>query len=240
MKISPLILVHVFGAVIGLLAGALSMILRKGTDWHRVAGQIFTVSMVAMTTSAVYVALFERPNIVNVIAGTLTFYLVITGWMAGRRREMKVSPFDAGALIFGVIATVTAMSSGVAAANAPKGTLDGFPAPGFFIFGTVALLFTIGDVRLLVRGGIAGTKRLARHLWRVGVAYLITLLSFFPGQARLFPPEWRKSILPYLPVILFVIAMIYWIVRVRRLNRRRAALRPELRAAVGVSATLPP
>ncbi len=56
---------------------------------------------------------------------------------------------------------------GLEVANSQTGSKDGYPAGAYFIFGSVALLFAAGDVRMLVRGGISGAQRIARHLWRM-------------------------------------------------------------------------
>src|ERR1700754_4971441 len=84
---STLLLLHICCATIGLLSGFLSMALRKGSSPHRIAGNMFFVSMLLMSSSAVYMAAFLKPNMINVIAGLLTFYLVGTGWWAGKRRD---------------------------------------------------------------------------------------------------------------------------------------------------------
>ena len=42
----------------------------------------------------------------------------------------------------------------------------GIPAPVFFMFAAVALLATVGDLRLMRARRIQGPRRLARHLWR--------------------------------------------------------------------------
>jgi hypothetical protein len=44
---------------------------------------------------------------------------------------------------------------------------DGVPVGMIFFMGSVMLLAAAGDVRMLVRGGVFGTKRIARHLWRM-------------------------------------------------------------------------
>jgi hypothetical protein len=61
--------------------------------------------------------------------------------------------------------------SGLQAAYAPEGSKHDDPTAPYFVFGSVALLSASGDVRMLVRGGIFGTKRIVRHLWRVSFAF---------------------------------------------------------------------
>jgi hypothetical protein len=90
-----------------------------------------------------------------------------------------------------------------------------YPPWSYFIFGSVAALAFAGDVRMLVRGGVAGTKRLARHLWRMCFALFIAAASIFLARQQLFPALLQKTgalvFLSFLPLILLV----FWMLRVR-------------------------
>ncbi len=72
------------------------------------------------------------------------------------------------------------------------------------------------------RGGVAGVRRIARHLWRMSFALLFTALSFYPGQARLFPTWLRETNLLFVPSLLLVGAMVFYLIRfrTRRLAQR--------------------
>jgi hypothetical protein len=96
-----------------------------------------------------------------------------------------------------------------------SGRIDGFPPMMFFMFGGVALLGTLLDLRMLVRGGIAGVQRTTRHLWRMCLAMLIATMSFFIGQAKYFPLAVRQSGVLKVPVLLVLAALLYWLVRIR-------------------------
>lgn len=223
MLYSTLVLFHIAAAVVGLLSGAMSMLLRKGSDLHRAAGTVFFVSMLCMSGAGAYLAAFVKPNGGNVMGGTLTFYLVATGWKAAHRRERGVDAFDYVALlaILGVAAGGAAL--GLAAASSSTGRKFGYPPSLYFIFGSIALLFAASDVRMLIHGGVTGARRLARHLWRMCLALLIALLSFYPSRESLFSAAIRESRVMYLPHLLLAGAVIYWMVRLSR--RKRAESR---------------
>jgi len=85
--------------------------------------------------------------------------------------------------------------------------------------------------RMLVRGGVLGAKRIARHLWRMCFGLFIAAGSFFLGPSNrplrllsavglgqhLSPTLFSTSlylILTILPLIL----LIFWLVRVRFTN----------------------
>jgi hypothetical protein len=90
--------------------------------------------------------------------------------------------------------------------------------------GSVMLLASVGDLRMLLRGSIAGTQRVARHLWRMCFGWFIATGSFFLGQQQVFPAAIRKTNLLIVPAILPLILLVFWLIRVRFTNayRRRA------------------
>ena len=231
---SVLILIHICTATIGLLSGFLSMALRKGSGLHRAAGTVFFVSMLMMSASAAYLAAFLKPNAMNVVVGLLTFYLVSTGWWAGKRRDGAPGRFELIAMLFAAAVGIGGIAVGVDVANSVSKSRNGYPAAMFFVFGSIALLCAVSDVRMFVRRGLAGTRRMARHLWRMSFALLIATLSFFPGQARNLPESFRETSLTYVPHILLAASMIYWMIRIRikkRVRRRAAESEPPIQLA---------
>jgi hypothetical protein len=199
---------------VALLSGFMAMAFRKGSGLHAAAGNVFFVSMLSMAGLGAFMATFLRPNNGNVMGGSLAIYVVSTGWMAGKRRERKVGIFDWSALLFALAIATAGATWGLQAATSPTGLKDGYPPAMYFVFATVALLFVASDVRLLVRGGVSGSKRIARHLWRMCFALLFATLSFYPGQAKLFPKWLKDTNLLLVPAVLLVGAMFLWLYRV--------------------------
>lgn len=211
---------HVVGAVVGLLSGMLAMLFRKGSGLHGAAGSIFFGSMVVMSLSAVWVATFVHSVGVNVVAGTLTFYLVLTAWWASKRRDGRARRSDAVALVYVAAVAAGSLAAGVGAVLNPASRNREVPTPAYFIFGLVAACFAIADVRMLRRGGYPGVRRIARHLWRMGLALMIALLSLYPGRPRVFPQSWRASNLLLVPHVLVFGALLFSLAR--RRQRRKA------------------
>jgi len=143
----------------------------------------------------------------NVLFGVFTLYLVATAWLTVRRKEGDVGPLEWGLLVVGLAEGAGFFILGWETAHSATGSVDGYPA-AFFIFGSDALLCATGDVRMLVRRGISGAPRMARHLWRMCFALFIAVGSFFLGtsgdpvlrqtglRARLFTTEVRQTHLP--------------------------------------------
>jgi hypothetical protein len=93
-------------------------------------------------------------------------------------------------------------------------SLCDFPVAPYFVFGSVVLRSAAGDVRLLRRGGVSRIKRIVRHLWRMSVAFFIVAASFFLGQQKVMPAYMRGSRLLFVPPLVILVVLIYWLCRV--------------------------
>jgi len=233
MSFSPVLIFHISAGTLGLVSGAAAMSFRKGSRRHRLAGNVFVISMLSMAAAAVYLA-FMKQQISNVFGGILTLYLVTTAWVTARRRDGETGIFDWGALLVALAIGAAIMTYGLEKANHRVGLKDGVPAGMYFFLGSVALLSAVGDVRMLVRGGVSGTQRIARHLWRMCFALFIASGSFFLGPAnrplrllsaiglrqQLFAALLSKNVL-FLLSVLPLILLIFWLFRVRFANAYR-------------------
>jgi hypothetical protein len=193
------------------------MSFRKGSRRHRVTGNVFVISMLGLGASGAYIG-FMKHQMLNGLMGVLTFYLVATAWLTARRRDGETGILDLIALTVPLAVGAGFAIYGLEAAQSQTGTKDGYPAAAYFIFGSVALLFAAGDVRLLVRGGVSGAQRIARHLRRMCFALFIAAGSFFLGRQRIFPAVLRNTNLLVLLTILPLILMMFWLIRVRSTN----------------------
>lgn len=216
--------IHIAAGLVALVAGAIALYATKGSPLHRRAGLVFVAAMLAMSSTGALMALFVKPNPVNVMAGSLTFYLVSSGLLAVKRSvadaRRTLAVFMAAAVALGS----WALTMGLAAAASPRGSIDGVPAPPLFIFAFAGLGGALLDWRMLRAGAIEGTHRIARHLWRMGLAMWIATSSFFLGQPKVFPDFLREHIgIRAIPPLLVAGVVAYWLVRTLA-RRRRAAV----------------
>jgi hypothetical protein len=210
----PILVLHIAGGTLGILSGFVAVFLLKGSRRHGLAGKIFVIAMLCLSASGVFLAIMKsEPG--NILGGTLTFYLVATAWLTARRREAAPGIFDWGALLVVLAVAAVELTYGVEAAISPTRLKYEYPPGPYFFIGSVALLATVGDVRMLVRGGIFGAQRIARHLWRMCFALFVAAASIFLARQQLFPALLRRTgvllLLSFLPLIL----MIFWLVRIR-------------------------
>lgn len=214
-----LLVAHIGGGTLGLLSGTVAMATRKGEWLHRAAGKVFFVSMMTMAAVGAGVAPFlDDGQRVNTVAGIMTLYMVATAWGAGRRERIEAGPL----LVVGfVIATFVAAAGAVFAIQAsqsPTGTIDDSPPQSFYLFMTLGTIAALSDLKVILRGGISGRPRVARHLWRMCVGFFIAAGSFFLGQPKFVPAVLKETGLVFAPVLLPFLVMAYWMVRVRLTN----------------------
>ncbi len=200
-----LIFVHVTAGTLSLVSGGTAMLVRKGETVHRLAGNVFFIAMLAMTVSGFFVAVL-RDQPYNISASTLTFYLILTSWVAATRKDGETGWFETMALIGGL----------AIAANAYRYTqLGGDLVEVHYVFGSFAALGALADLSVIVRGGISGRQRIARHLWRMALALLIATMAYFVGQPKFVPEILRETRLNLVPVFAVLALLLFWLVRVR-------------------------
>jgi hypothetical protein len=217
-----LLVLHIGGGTVGLLSGAAALTVRKGGRAHRWAGNVFFLSMLAMATVGATVSplLHDR---VSTVAGVFTLYLLATAWMAVKRRDGSVGQFEIAALL-GALGVVAAGVTFILMQNSsPTGMVDGQPPQAPWMFAIVATIAALSDLKVILRRGITGAPRIARHLWRVCFALFIASGSLFLGQSQVFPKALQHSGLLPVPALAPLILLIFWMLRVRLGKRFRPA-----------------
>ena len=227
MTTSPMLIVHICGGCLALLSGAAAMSFRKGSRWHRAAGKVFVFSMFALAVGAIYIAA-QKHDSGNVSGGILTFYLVLTAWLTARRRDGETSKYDWVLLLIPLVLGSLTIFAGVQKLRIPGPPKDGVPAGMVFFLGSVMLLAFAGDVRMLARGGLSGSRRIARHLWRMCFGFFIATGSFFLGPAnrplrffstiglrqQIFHALLRLEVRLFLAVLPLLL-LVFWMIRVK-------------------------
>ncbi|MDP9206707.1 MAG: hypothetical protein M3P12_14875 [Gemmatimonadota bacterium] len=215
---------HIIAGSIAIIAGFIAVFVFKGGRLHRKSGMIFVYSMLVLSlTGAVIAAVRNQPG--SVIGGLLAFYMVTTALLTVRRRDPQFHWTDGAAMLLGIAVGVWSIRFGFVALNRPSGTLAGVPATMLFIFGGVAMLAVLGDIRMMLGRRLDGTHRIARHLWRMCFSLFIASGSFFLGQAKVIPKPIRIMPLLAIPALLPLVLLLYWLVRVlfTKWYRRRAS-----------------
>jgi hypothetical protein len=215
LNVSPLLLLHIGSGIVGLLAGTVAIVVRKGSCGHGNAGIAFSVSMLTLGATGAYIA-YTLSQTGNLLGGILTTYMVATAWIAGRRRDGGTSALDWVTLFVALGVGTACVLYGLQAIRGASVAQDGVPAGMNFFLGFILLLAAVGDVRMIQHGGVVGKQRIARHLWRMCFGLCIASGSFFMGasassrNSSAYPPYFSVS--TFCPLILLAFSMI----RIRR------------------------
>lgn len=215
-------ILHVGGGVVGLLSGVLAMSARKGGPLHRLAGNIFFVSMFAMAAFAVYLGFVVPGALVNVFIGVFVAYLVATAWITIRRPDGAIGISEKISLAAALILCAPFMLLSLQLAlDLPPFFHSSLPLRGpvlvaIYTFAIVLALAVGGDARVVISGGVSGAARIARHLWRMCVALtLATGSALSNGLPRLLPPAYQLPDWTLYLQLVWVALLFYWMILVR-------------------------
>ena len=214
---------HIVGGLTAIIAGFVALFAWKGAKLHLKSGMVFVYAMLVLAASGVVMALDNgQPG--NVMAGVLAFYLVLTALLTVRKPARGARWIDVGAMGAAFILAAACLfffiTRGLNGGDSSSAEL----APLYLVFGAVALLAGIGDLRVLRARNHKYSQRLTRHLWRMCLALFIAAGSFFLGNAQVFPEPLRSSGLLGLPVLVVVGLTFFWLARMR-FTRWRPSLR---------------
>ncbi len=211
---SFLMMIHVVTGTVGVLSGAVALFARKGATVHRGAGVVFFVTMLISAGVGAVIALM-MPEMITMLAGVFTCYLVTSSWWTARHGDARTDFATAAMAAVGLAVAAGGMVFGLEAVSAPDGTKDGYGPEPYFVFAGLALLAAGLDGSVLIRRGIGGAQRIARHVWRMCLALFIAAGSLFTGPgATAFPEAWQGSPLLSVPELIVLVMMVFWLVRV--------------------------
>jgi hypothetical protein len=207
---ATILFLHIAGGSVAIVAGTIALAVRKGRRAHLLAGNIFFVAMLVMGSIGGFVAPFLRtaqgsPKLFDSAAGFFTCYLVITSWLTARRRPGTAGRAEVAAFVF---------ASFLAAAIVLVGAGRDDPT-GYYALGGIIALAAAFDLKVILNRGIAGTPRLARHLWRMSTALFVALGSFFLGQQRVMPDFVQGSPWLFVPPLAVLATMLFWLLKLR-------------------------
>ena len=202
MELTPILLVHILGGAVSLLAGTLALIFRKGRKNHINAGTVFVFAMLLMALPGGVVALqIGKPF--DALSSVLVCYLVLSAMFAFKPGAYRLPLMAFGCITMAGYLGVElyALATGIRATDAPSGA--------GYVFATILALAVFGDFKH--RGEVKDRRGFTvRHMWRMCFALFMSTASFFGARPHLFP-EWMAAygvllLLTFAPVVV----MIYW------------------------------
>lgn len=222
---------HVGTGVIALVAGFVAIAVRKGGTWHRRSGIVFVYAMIATAVALAGISVYEGKSIGG---GVLIIYLVFTAWTAVRPLRGPGRRVDIALMVLAFTLAAAGYTRAFTALGRPGNQIDGVPAGMMFFMNTIILLAAVGDFRMIRAGGLQGSRRLARHLWRMCFGLFIASGSFAAQLARMeFVPGPLRSV-PLIVVlgITPLVVLFYWMWRVRLRQNLRGMMTAKPAAAL--------
>jgi uncharacterized membrane protein len=206
-----LIPLHVIGGAVAIVSGFIALYTVKGARLHRKSGTIFVYATLVLSCSGAVMAVGRVGAAINIPVGLFTAYLVITSLLTVHPPSATSRRMERGAMQAAFTLSLASIASAFVSAGRGNANVV-FP---LLMFGVLGLSAGMGDRRMLRAGGLQGTARLKRHLWRMCVALFIASASFFLGPVRRIPEPLRIPVLRLIPLVVLV-NMVYWLWRYRR------------------------
>jgi hypothetical protein len=205
------LIAHITAGTIAVLTGATALTSRKGARVHRAAGMVFVFAMAVMGVTAAIVGARDPSN---AVAAVLVIYFVGTAWLTVRRGERLGRRVELGAcLIAATVAGLGFWSAYLIATGAREAANPYILYASLFVNSAIALA-ALGDLTVVLRGGVAGGQRLARHLWRMCFALFIAVGSFAAQGVKALPASLPAPQILLAAILLVFLIMAYWLVRV--------------------------
>ena len=211
---SPVGAVHFWIGCVAVVAGFAALAARKGNRVHRAAGAAFTIAMLLLTASGLWLSV-KREILFTVFLSAIAFHSVVTGWAAAAfetpigRFATKTSPVFSGAFTLG------AVYSGLFAAQSPGGMVNDLPPGAFYVVAATGFVLAIYDVAFAFAKNVSQAQRLTRHLWRMGFSFFLATSIFFLGNNHVLPEALRTPTFLIAPVMLVVLWSVFYAFRMR-------------------------
>lgn len=193
-----MLIFHIVAGSFVLLFGIGALCFSKGQSLHRLSGNLFFLSLLLMAGSAAF--LTDDPTM-----AISSVYFASTAWAVVLRPEKSTGIFEIIAMF-----TITIVSVNILSFVMTSTSLSTTYTFIFYILGSVAALAALLDLNMIIRGGLSGKHRIARHAWRTCYALLGAVMSFSANTSDKWPDFINSNFLIYLVIgILF-----FWLFRV--------------------------
>ncbi|MFN3816258.1 hypothetical protein [Brevundimonas sp.] len=211
---------HFLVGGVSILAGLVAFAAPKGRPVHRAAGAVFTVSMLILCASGLWMSL-ARGILFTVFLAWIAAHAVTSGWAAANTGPLARWITRLAALSsFSLVAS--ALAGGVVAGQAPGGALNGLTPPAFFGLAGFALLLAVFDLAFSRARAPSRGRRLARHAGRMGLSMFLATGIFFFGNNHVLPEVMRTGPILSAPVLLVLALTAFHMARARLFGARTA------------------
>lgn len=214
--------IHAPAGTVVLVTAVLAMFVEKGSAHHKKAGSWFTASMMVMLASGIAAA-YLKNSIDDMMLGGMVMYTVFTAWLAARHKKNEPGLMEITALIWiiGFAVTAFSISMGWREVQAPI---------AYVMWGGLAILLALGDIRNLFHSGLSGSQRIIRHVWRIGFSLVWAALAFTDKIVKMMGANIKSMqgeqllLIVGIPTMLILITTLYWVTRILFFSDKKLTL----------------
>lgn len=210
-QLTPYILImHIATGCIALLAGLLALLMKKGSNNHKLNGKLFFYSMVGVAVTAAGMALIKDLDFFLMLS-MFAFYSAYAGFRAIRNKTRRASIID-WLMTVGALATCGFM---IMSGNAI-----------LISFGIIFMLLAASDAKDFLKKDPATIKSrrwLIVHISRMMSAYIAAVTAFFVVNFSGLVPEAFNIMVWMAPTVLFTPLIIYYTNKYRIKNESTSA-----------------
>ena len=189
-----MLVAHIAGGVIALLAGLVSIFSVKGSSTHRLAGKIYFVGMTAVFIGAVFTAIGHHKDFLLMV-GFFSYYLTVRGYRVLFLKKLpegqKAKSIDWVIIIISATFIFTLLGWGVWALR--MGASIGIAA---VLFGSVGSIFLLLDIKKFIRPPKEKMHWWYSHIGSMGGSYISAVTAFVVVNIELPQYQWVLWILP--------------------------------------------
>ena len=189
-----MLVVHIAGGVIALLAGLVSIFSVKGSSTHRLVGKIYFVGMTAVFIGAVFTAIGHHKDFLLMV-GFFSYYLTVRGYRVLFLKKLpegqKAKSIDWMIIIVSATFIFTLLGWGVWALR--MGASIGIAA---VLFGSVGSIFLLLDIKKFIRPPKEKMHWWYSHIGSMGGSYISAVSAFVVVNIELPQYQWVLWILP--------------------------------------------
>ncbi|MEW7291484.1 hypothetical protein [Aquimarina sp. 2304DJ70-9] len=202
--ITIFIYIHAFFGGVGLIAGILSIITKKGSALHKKTGKLFSIGMMASSLISLPIAWMpNHENLFLFLIGLFTMYLVLAGNRALSFKSKHKKEADwadktiSGSMLFFSVIMTTLGIYGIA-----TGVTNSIL---FLFFGAFGLFMTIKDFRFFKTFTNTKNSWLTTHISKIIGAFIASITAFIVAGLGI------GSLIAWItPTILGTLYIIYW------------------------------
>lgn len=188
--ITHLLYLHIAAGTLALITGPLSMANRKGSRQHRKTGKLFFAAMMVVSVTAVFVAASPvKSDPFLLIVGVFSAYLVLTGYRILYLKDLskghKAPQLDWGISTVMLVFSIYFIYSGITGIMKDRSGSNDIVS---IVFGSIALLLVIKDLRNYTAGPIDKDFWLYDHITRMIAGNIAAFTAFLVVNNTVLPP----------------------------------------------------